>query len=141
MYNAEITAISSSEARQLGLRHIPNTGMFLEPGEGVVMRLDGNPVIIATYRSCMFVAHTAEINIVDSIVDTFRRFGMTSLLEITMNMQLYSTNREVEFVKMAGRAGMRFVWADYSIAEFMRSNSLEITQNIVMLRRNDPFIA
>ena len=120
------------------LQHIPTEGiMSLEPGETAVMGADGNPVIISVAGLEMLVVHTGNIEVVDSIVKVFRERGVTSLLDIMMSIQMYLPRNDAAFVEKAARIGLRYVWSQCPIAEFLARQKAPLGKPIFITIRRD----
>jgi hypothetical protein len=85
----------------------------------------------------MLVVHTGEIDIVDSIVEAFRERGVTSLLDIMMCIQMYMPQKDAAFVERAARIGLRYVWSQFPVAEFLAREKAPIGKPIFISIRRD----
>jgi hypothetical protein len=132
-----VDVVSLAEVRRNGFKHISAEGMFLEPGETVVMNADGFPVVISTTGVEMMVAHANQADVVDTIINVFRSHGVFPL-SIRMSMQMYAPGLESAFLDRAMRAGLRHVWAASPIAEFLVRVGADVGgQNFVAIRRDN----
>ena len=130
--------MSPTEAWKHKLRHIPTNGFIaLEPGETAVMGADGNPIIVSVAGPNMLVAHTDEPNVVDSIVEAFRERGDTSPLDIMMCIQMYLPRKDDAFVEKAARAGLRYVWSQSPVAEFLAQAKAPIGRPLFITIQRD----
>ncbi len=139
MHNITVQILSVQEAWKRGLKHIPANGMFLKPGDVAVMSADGYPVIVSTAGEEMFVAHAECADVVDAIVEAFKKRGV-SPLDIAMSIQLHAPEQDGPFMDKAVQAGLRKVWAvsRCPIAEFLaRADAAIGGQNFVTLRRDN----
>jgi hypothetical protein len=139
MHNITVQILSVQEAWKRGLKHIPANGIFLKPGDVAVMSADGYPVIVSTANEEMLVAHAECADVVDAIVEAFKKLGI-SPLDIAMSIQLHAPEQERPFMNKAIEAGLRKVWtvATCPIAEFLAHADAAIGgQNFVTLRRDN----
>lgn len=130
-----VKVVSAGKAEYF--RRIPPHGTFLELGEVVVMRADGNPVIISTSERHLLIAHTRNASAVDMALHEFGTRGIL-LRNIRMCIQMYRPGEEIAFIDQAVRAGLRHVWAASPIDEFLARAQVSIEEKqYVMFRRRD----
>lgn len=138
MHNVNVGVLSVSVAQQRDLPRIPEKGIFLKLGETAVTDIDGYPVIITTAGGEMLVAHAREVGTVDEIIETFKRRGVKSLLDIAMSIQLHAPEQESEFIEKARLSGIRHVWALCPFAEFLvRAETQVGGANVLTIQRNN----
>lgn len=132
-----VGVVDAKVAQQRGLRHVPNEPILFKPGDVLTMEADGHPIVLATANGEMMVAHAKNIDVVDTIIETFEEQGVAPN-RIGMSFQMYIPGKESEFVEKAMQAGLRYIWASCPIAEFLTFAGAPIGgQNFVMIRRND----
>lgn len=139
MHNITVQVLDVQEVWKRGLRHIPARGMFLKPGDTAVMNIDGHPVIVSTAGEEMLVAHAERTDVVDVVIDAFRKLGIAPI-DISMGIQLHAPGQADPFMDKAIEAGLRKVWAisECPIAGFLMHADAAIGgQNFVALRRDN----
>lgn len=139
MHNITVEVLGMQEVWKRGLKHIPAKGMFLKPGDMAVMSADGYPVIVSTAGEEMLVAHAERADVVDAIIEAFRKLGI-SPLDISMSIQLHAPGQDDPFLDKAIEAGLRKVWAvaRCPIAEFLvRADAGVGGENFVAIRRDN----
>ncbi|MFA6415041.1 MAG: hypothetical protein WCV89_03620 [Candidatus Paceibacterota bacterium] len=139
LHNMTVEVLPVREAWERGLKHIPARGIFLKPGDVAVTTADGYPVIISTANEEMLVAHAERVDVVDAVVEVFKKMGIPPF-NIEMCFQLHAPEMSGPFMDQAIQAGLRKVWtvAVCPIAEFLAHADAAVGgQNFIALRRDN----
>ena len=138
MHNITVEVLGMQEVWKRHLKPIPAQGVFLKPGDTAIMSADGYPVIVSTAGEEMLVAHAERADVVDAIIETFKKRGVAPF-DITMSIQLHAPGQGDLFLDKAIKAGLRKVWAALCpIAEFLAHADAGIGgENFVAIRREN----